>query len=158
MHDIIGPICRYVPFHTERSRISFFVPTRLRDWKSLSYCWKFRQTFLRKILEKILRLKRRVLGKNRTTGPSRQNFTKRVFYLCTSRPRLVHLYMGIKKIRAAADFKSSNGLLRLAGLNQPVLAIQLELWPDGTLSWNFPCTPPQTCDPLGLYNIQMITA
>ena len=38
-------------------------------------------------------------------------------------------------------------LLRLVGLNQPVLGIQLELWPDGPPQLQLPCTPPQTSDP-----------
>ena len=37
-------------------------------------------------------------------------------------------------------------------------SIWLELWPHGTINCNLPWFPPQTCDPWGLYSIQMRTA
>ena len=50
-----------------------------------------------------------------------------------------HVISGMKALstnRAAMFFDIQVVLLRLAGLNQPVLGIRLELWPHGTLNCN----------------------
>ena len=49
-----------------------------------------------------------------------------------------HIISGMKALSTsrAAIFNVQVVLLRLTGLNQPVLGIRLELWPDGTFNCN----------------------
>ena len=86
---VIGPICRCVPFHTERSRNSFFWSTRLRDWCNLSDSWNFCQTLVRKASKK--KSPRRDLNRGPLVD---ENFTKQVFFHCTSRPPLSYYFCG----------------------------------------------------------------